>query len=314
MQYVPYEKSREVPHILVDGADNAGTKLVLSHWKDNLTPADLKDDLSAQIVFNYLDQPDFHVNVDAVTNDHFDADGLVGIWTLIHPEDAQEMRDFLIDIASVGDFNVYKNRDAARVSFALDAWMNPHLSPLKKSVLQLSYPELTVVLHEELLPRLAKIIEKVDFQEKFWHQQDALLEASEDGFKNKKFKLNELPELDLAIVTMPDSNVPIAESIHRMAIHNLTDCMRILIMQETHFELYLRYETWVDFKSRKLMPRVDLTELAANLTKQESMDGRWSFDDINSFAPALRLTGDTQSKIPFESFRSQAIEFLSQKT
>lgn len=312
MQYLAYKLCASTPNIVVDGTATASTELVLSHWVNSGTPEHLKDDLSAQIVFKYLAQSHFRVSAQAVTNNHFDADGLVGIYSLLHPEDADGFSDLLIDVAGCGDFNKYRNRDAARISFVLDAWQNPKLSPLKASIFAEDYLDLSNILYEELLPRLANIIEKIDFMEKYWIQQDTLLETSEDAFTEGTFKLEELPDLDLAIITMPDSNRSPRDSIHKMAIHNQTDCMRILIMQETNFELYYRYETWVEYRSFVTKPRIELAPLAEMLTKQESMDGVWSFSDINGLSPAMRLTGDFQSRIPFESFRSQTLAFLTQ--
>lgn len=312
MQYRSYKQSAQVPNIIVDGSANAGTELVLSHWQNNTTPQDLRADLSAQIVFNYLARPEIKSEATVISNDHFDADGLVGIYSLINPDDAEDLKDLLIDIAGAGDFNVYKNREAARISFILDAWQTPKLSPLKSSVLAQDYPTVTNILYEELLPRFPRIIEKVDYLEKYWKAQDNLLETSEEALKNRRFKLTEFPDVDLAIVTMPDANVGPSKSVHRMAVHNQTDCMRILLMQETNYEFYYRYESWVDFQSRKTSPRIDMQSLAESLSKQESMDGVWSFGGINEFTPTLRLTGDSQSKIPFESFRSQVLEFLAQ--
>ncbi len=312
IQYLSYKQSAQVPNIIVDGSANAATELVLSHWKNNTTPQELRADLSAQIVFNYLASPEFKVTATVVSNDHFDADGLVGIYSLLNPDDAEDLKDLLIDIASAGDFNVYKDREAARISFILDAWQTPKLSPLKVSIFAQDYPTVTNILYEELLPRFSRIIEKVDYLEKYWIAQDNLLESSEEALKSRRFKLTELPELDLAIVTMPDANVGPSKAIHRMAIHNQTDCLRILLMQETNFEFYYRYESWVDFQSRKTSPRIDMKNLAESLSKQESMDGVWSIGGINEFTPRLCLTGDSQSKIPFESFRSQVLEFLAQ--
>jgi hypothetical protein len=312
VQYVDYKKSEWAPNIIVDGAANTGTELVLSHWPNNETPEVLRADLSAEIVFNYLANPQLHVSTDVVSNDHFDADGLVGIWSLLNPEQAESISDLLVDIAGAGDFGVYKDRDAARISFILDAWSRPKSSPLKNSIFAQDYSVVTNILYEELLPRFSRIIEKLDNLERYWKAQDALLEASEQFFAEGTYKLVEIADLDLAIVTMPDSNASISNSIHRMAVHNQTDRMRILLMQETNFELYFRYETWVQDHSKATLGRVDMKLLAEKLTKQESMDGVWSFGSINDLSPVLRLTGDLQSKIPFESFRSQALEFLAQ--
>lgn len=106
--FVPYDDLGETPNIVVDGAGNPATEITLSHWPKSGTHKDLKADTSAEIVFNYLDSPAFHVAAEAVTNNHFDEDGLVGVFTLIEPEAACAMRELLCDAARAGDFATYR--------------------------------------------------------------------------------------------------------------------------------------------------------------------------------------------------------------
>jgi hypothetical protein len=98
MRYIPYQELKELPNIIVDGSGNQHSVLVLSHWPHSGTPQEFKDDLSAQIVFRYLDRPDLQVSVEAVSNNHFDQDGLISLYTIFNPEQAQGQRDLLIDI------------------------------------------------------------------------------------------------------------------------------------------------------------------------------------------------------------------------
>src|SRR5262245_32552597 len=104
--YVPYDEAARRPNMVVDGAANDGTTLALSHWPKSGTPWPLKADTSVGIVFNYLDSPAWQRDVAAVTNNHFDEDGLVGLYCLIEPEHALKRRDLLIEISSAGDFAV----------------------------------------------------------------------------------------------------------------------------------------------------------------------------------------------------------------
>lgn len=83
-RYAGYDESRSIPNIVVDGAANEATVLTLSHWPGAPTPAELARDLSAEIAFAYLDAPCDHPPAEVVTNNHFDADGRVGI--VEHPE------------------------------------------------------------------------------------------------------------------------------------------------------------------------------------------------------------------------------------
>ena len=119
MRFIPYEQLDARPNIIVDGAACEGTLLTLSHWPHSRTPAELLRDTSTEIAFAYLDSPRHHVKATAVSNNHFDEDGLIGIFTLLHPELAQAHRELLIDAATAGDFSVYRSRDAARIAFTI---------------------------------------------------------------------------------------------------------------------------------------------------------------------------------------------------
>jgi len=145
MHFCAYE-SATIPNVVVDGSPNNHTLLTLSHWPKSGTPSDLKADTSAEIAFKYLDSPRFHVSCDAVTNNHFDQDGLVGVFILIDPTEASRHRDLLIDIASAGDFGVFKTRVAARINFAISALADPQTSPFPGNIFSSPYPDMAAEL------------------------------------------------------------------------------------------------------------------------------------------------------------------------
>src|SRR5262245_61491383 len=122
MRFLPYTQTSAIPNVIVDGARNEHTVLTLSHWPKSGSPAELKGDTSTAIVFNYLDAPRFRVEADVVSNNHFDEDGLVGIFAMLQPVVAQRHRDLLVDVAQAGDFGVFEHRHAARIAFILSAY------------------------------------------------------------------------------------------------------------------------------------------------------------------------------------------------
>src|SRR6185295_977149 len=142
MRFLPYREVSSVPNVIVDGAATQNTILTLSHWPKSGTPPELRGDTSAEIVFHYLDSPRFHVHADVVSNNHFDEDGLVGIFTLVDPLTATRHRALLIDAAQAGDFGVFTDRQAARIAFTLSAYANAETSPLPSRIFQLPYPEM----------------------------------------------------------------------------------------------------------------------------------------------------------------------------
>jgi hypothetical protein len=297
MQYVPYNELGERPNIIVDGAANPHTVLTLSHWPESGTPDRLKDDSSTQIVFHYLDHPDLHVNADAVSNNHFDEDGLIGVYTLLNPAEAQSRRDFLNDIAAAGDFGTYRTRDAARVTFVISAFADAQRSPFDPAMFKLSYPRQAARLYEEMLPRIPDILNGLDPFRPYWEAEDAALSESEAMIRDGRVQIAEIPNLDLAIVTQ-NAGPP----CHPMALHNAIRSFRVLVMQGHKYELRYRYESWVQYVSRKPLPRVDLTPLAEQLSEKESGNRRWTFDGVDEITPRLALDGDEESRVPPPAF------------
>ncbi len=330
MRYVPYFQLEDRPNIIVDGEANAKTILTLSHWPNSGTHERFQDDLSAQIVFNFLTSeaaPEYaklYGDELAVSNNHFDEDGLVSLFAMLEPDEAMERREFLIDVAAAGDFGVYRDRDAARVAFVLSAWTRSSQSPLNDNVFRLPYIEFTNVLYEELLPRFVKLMDKLTNLSKFWVDEDAFLDRTEEAIAAGTIAITQNSELDLAIVDVPYGGImqfkerpPFAMSwissvLHPMGVHNATDCMRILVRQKRHYEMYFRYETWVDFRSRKLKPRIDLTGLAVALTNEEIGRRRWICDPPQSIVPRLKIADEQESSIPPDVLEEIVKDFFTE--
>jgi hypothetical protein len=304
MKYIPYYELNDTPNIIVDGGANPATRLTLSHWPHSGTPWPLKQDLSAQIVFQYLKQSDFHIHVDAVSNNHFDEDGLISVFTILNTDRAQAMSELLIDIAAAGDFGTYHLRDAARIAFVISAFGSRDTSPLPSEIFDRSYPEATAVLYHEMLERLPAILDRPDNYREYWEKEEEFLMRSEENIRSGHVRLERVPELDLAVVVMPEG-----ERCHPWALHNATPCFRILTMAGTGYEFKYRYETWVQYVSSPVIPRVDLAPMAERFSEQDGSP--WIFDGVDAIVPALYPEASGHSKIAPESVRRQIEEFLA---
>jgi hypothetical protein len=307
MRFIPYNQAA-IPNIVVDGSPNDQTLLTLSHWPKSGTPADLKADTSAEIAFRYLDSERFHVACDVVTNNHFDQDGLVGVYVLIDPATASRHRDLLIDVASAGDFGVFKSRTAARINFAVSTFADPKSSPFPKAVFAQPYPGMAADVYVRMLDLMPRLIAQPEAFKELWEDEDATLSESERMIAMGTVTLEERPDLDLAVVRVlgerPESRVhrftSSQESVcHPMAIHNAATCTRILLIQGQYAEFQYRYEGWVQLVSRKPPARVDLTPLAVEFSQIEQ-DGHWTFDGVDAITPRLHLDGKDESSIPID--------------
>ena len=127
LSYRPYGELRDEPNVIVDGSPTPATTLTLSHWPGVAAPTpELWADLSAEMAFRYLDHPaQLHGPAEAVSVNHFDQDGLSGLFALVEPDAALARRERLEDLAAAGDFAVVRHRDAARASIVISAFSNP---------------------------------------------------------------------------------------------------------------------------------------------------------------------------------------------
>lgn len=276
--YVPYAETLGVPNVIVDGSANRSTVLALSHWPGTRCPDDLRADLSAEMAFRYLDRgADLHDGVAAVTNNHFDEDGVAAMFALVDPEAAVPQREFLIDVARAGDFGRFHHRDAARASMTITA---------------LAERDARADSYREILPGMATLRRSLGDYRELWAEEDEWLTESEAAVASGRVTIVEHEGVDLAVVTAPAGFAP-----HEMAIHNRTDRLRVLTVRGRHMSLRYRYESWVLYRSARPLPRVDLRGLASRLTDLEPGDATWSADPLDDLTPELAPAGDDGSDL-----------------
>lgn len=277
LHFSEYETSRAIPNIVVDGPANAATVLTLSHWPGSVTPPGLARDLSAEMVFAYLDSPCAHAEATVVTNNHFDQDGLVAAFALLNPALAQGHRAQLIDIARAGDFGTFMARDAARASMVIAHWYEHGVS------------------YEAALPRVMELVAGVEAFREVWNREDEHLTASERALDSGAVTITEIAAIDLAVVEIHgDEQLGWGHrfahetfvGMHPMALHNATERFRLLVVSDGHFQYIDRYETWVQYQSRKTWPRVDMRPLATRLSALDT--AAWQAGNPADLTPAMQ--------------------------
>ncbi|MBK5221304.1 MAG: hypothetical protein JJE52_00185 [Acidimicrobiia bacterium] len=303
LRFCPFDEVADEPNIVVDATPTTNTTLTLSHWPGSPpVAADIQADLSAQMAFRYLDHhTSMHGAATAVSTNHFDQDGLVGIYALLSPADAMARRPQLEDLAAAGDFGTYRFRDSARASMVVSAFTDPDRSPL--GTLPTGYGERTRHLYEEVLPRLPDLVDRVEQYRHVWAEEDAALTASEAAIDGGAVGIDERPDVDLAVVTVPSPSSwwghrfagERYSAIHPMAIHNRTERGALLLVANGSYRFTYRYESWVEYRSRAIRPRVDLSALAEELTAAD--DVTWTSDSATVLTPELAPTAGASSSL-----------------
>jgi hypothetical protein len=305
LRYAPYGDLRGVPSIVVDGSPAEGTALCLSHWPGIGSPPEFAADLSAEMAFAYLAAYDRHGGAAVVSNNHFDQDGLVGVFALASPEAALARRALLVEVARAGDFAVTRSRTAARISMVLSAYADPERSPLRD--LPTDDDARTAALFRDLLGRLPEICDRPDRWRALWAEEDEILTASEAALASGSVEITEVPDADLAVVTVAEPaprggghrfGGQWVQGLHPMAVHNATNRGAVLTVRGQRYEFAYRYESWVQFRTRAVRPRVDLVPLAERLGAAEEANGgsvQWAAERVSALTPTLAPAAGQES-------------------
>lgn len=315
-------EAARIPNVSVDGAPNANTVLSLTHWPGVAQPPGYGDDLSAQMVFRYLDEPLDHPPAEVVTCDHFDQDGLVSLFALIDPPGALEHRDLLIDLAGAGDFAVYRDRRAARASMTLWAYATSELSPLAGPLAELEAGDGYDLLFAETLPLVLDMLLDSERFEQLWIDEDRDLTASEEMVASGAIAIEERADLDLATVTVPADLDPVRGHrfgagamtdgpLHPMAVNNASTCLRRLVVHGHRYRYVDRYESWVQYRSRRPRPRVDLRPLAEELTALETDGTIWRATAPGALRARLETEAEAESSLDPDAVGERLADHLT---
>ncbi|MGA8681636.1 MAG: DUF6687 family protein [Acidimicrobiales bacterium] len=315
LPFEPYESLSERPHVMVDGAARPSSVLTLSHWPQSPTPPELARDVSASIVLEYLrlaSPGGANASVagaravrraiargrlaEAVTNDHFDEDGLVSVFALVDPEAALAHAELLVAVATCGDFGVVHEPAVARMAFAI--------APLAEA--EAGAGSGTSERYRATLPRLGELLEHPERFERYFADELSELAYGQEAIAGGEVVITEEGALDLAIVERASSHrtsgdrIPGAEGglpVHAAAVHSATSASRIIAFDGAACECYLRYEGWVKTVSRQVPLRPDLSPLAARLTAEEPSGLAWEANGVGAIVARLRPGGDGCSEI-----------------
>ncbi len=129
----------------------AGAELDLSHWPGNATPAALKRDTSVEIALAYGAAGG---DAKLVTNNHFDADGVLAVFCLLEPEVARAHEALVVGAAEVGDFGAWPRAPEAY-------WLESAIGALAGGRADAS-------AYAAVLPKLGELCRTIRAREELW--------------------------------------------------------------------------------------------------------------------------------------------------
>ncbi|HYG79936.1 MAG TPA: DUF6687 family protein, partial [Pyrinomonadaceae bacterium] len=194
------------PLLSVDGTvDDA---LHLSHWAGNTTPEELRADTSTEIALNFVNwrgRDEWARGVEVATNNHFDADGVLSVWTVLNGERAKGLRGELIAAAEAGDFSEFPGERAVRVAVLLQGGDNPFVpgvnSPLAEQLAG-GGPLDESRAYELVLPEVERVLTRTDEFEPLWREGWDGIARGLESFARGDSRVEEDAESRLSLVTL----------------------------------------------------------------------------------------------------------------
>ena len=285
-----------VPKLSVDGT--VSNSIYFSHWQGNTTPRELKADTSTEIALNLVASPNRAAltnNIDLVTNNHFDADGVLSVWTVLNGERALEYRDLLVAAAESGDFSEHSRDDGVKVSIAIQGADQATPNDIQGSPLAGMLAGEVFDDDERaygfVLPEVEKLLANVDAYEPLWRDGWKAVAEALESFARGDSRVIENEASRISLVTLaPGLSSPFA-AIAKHARGEL-----FLIATEASGGWFYRidypYYSWADTVVRPHIPRRDLTNALAVLNdKETNREGRWQNDKREMTAAVKFLDG-----------------------
>ncbi len=295
----------DVPKLAVDGT--VSNAIHFSHWQGNETPAQLKADTSTEIALNLVASQDMRGltrGIELVTNNHFDTDGVLSVWTVLNGEKALSLRDKLIPAAESGDFSEYTNESAIRASIAIQGSDQPSLEDKPGSPLACQLAGRLVEeaeAYDYVLPEVERLLTRIDDYEPLWRSAWDRIATAVESFERGASTVTELDE-GLSLVTLaPDvfsqsGFSPIRHSAPFTAISRYAKGKLFLIATPVQdgwaYRIDYPYYSWAETVVRPPIPRRDFSAALLELNQKERSDtGVWK-SDSSELASAVKFLGN----------------------
>ena len=287
------EALANVPKLSVDGTvDNS---IHFSHWQGNTTPAEVKADTSTEIALNLVASPNRAAltnGIELVTNNHFDTDGVLSVWTVLNGERALAYRDLLVSAAEAGDFSEYSSDDGVRLSIAIQGSdqaspNNDDGSPLARLLAGEEIDD-DARAYDLVLPEVERLLTNINDYESLWREGWERVTAAIESFERGESKVTEYSEISLITLApalfdgtgfSPTRHAAPYTAISKYARGKLF-VVAIPTGSGWFYRLDYPYYSWAETVVRPHVKHRDLSGALQLLNDKESnRGGRWQMDD-----------------------------------
>jgi len=316
----------DIPKLSVDGT--VPNSIHFSHWEGNETPVEVKADTSTEIALNVVSSPNrarLTKDIELVTNNHFDTDGVLSVWTMLNGDRAVQLRDVLISAAEAGDFLEFTSETGVRASIVIQGpdqagSSNETGSPLVRQLAGEDVAEARA--YDLILPEVERVLTRIDDYEPLWRASWDQLAAGIESFESGVSQVSEYPDVRLSLITLsprlfgPTGFDPSQHGVPFPAISRYAKGELFLIATQApngwYYRLDYPYYSWAETVVRPRVKRRDLSGLLKKLNEIEpNQAGRWQ-PDASEMTAALKFLDENRALAPSKISPTDAARMLAE--
>lgn len=283
------------PKLSVDGT--VSNSVHFSHWEGNQTPDEVKADTSTEIALNLVASPNHQKltqGIELVTNNHFDTDGVLSVWTVLNGERALDLREQLIPAAEAGDFSEFSTEHGVRASIVIQGSdqaspNNETGSPLAAYLAGRAISD-DAEAYELVLPEVERVIRNTGEYESLWRSGWKAIASAIESFEKGESTVEEHRDARLSLITLapevfsPSGFNPTRHAAPYTAISRYARGQVFLITTPFRdgwtYRIDYPYYSWAETLVRPKVERHDFGPLVSQLNQiEQSHDGRWKLDN-----------------------------------
>lgn len=300
--------------LVVDGV--AGNGLNLSHWPGNWTPERFRADTTTEMALLVAAAPDrdeWLKNIKYISNNHFDTDGLLAVWILMHPDEALKHRDALVAAARAGDFETFTTPDGVLADLSISGLAEHPESPLGASDGPLTLDK-TQELYEYCLRKMPELIYSAEDYRDLWYDEYDLIKTTQARLKNGEIRIEEHPGVSI---------VYSLEMVHWMPIYDACQSDRVLAVlgpdtpTNRLFEVRYKPKSWFVTTEPPKQERLPMQPIASQLnnympqagmfkwvtTGERSVNARLYYGMVNGPVVPCPMSTDTVLSVLKKEFK-----------
>ncbi|MDQ1591275.1 MAG: hypothetical protein QOG71_1902 [Pyrinomonadaceae bacterium] len=284
----------DVPKLSVDGLVPGSVHF--SHWQGNETPATVKADSSTEIALNVVASPareELTQGIELVTNNHFDTDGVLSVWTMLTGVRALDLRAALVAAAEAGDFSANTGAQGIRASLVLqggdgfvpDAGV---ASPLARHLARGADVD-EARAYALVLPEVKRVVTRTDDYEDLWRDEWERIELSLESFARGASRVEEDAETGLSVVTLGRDLYgargfsPTRQAAPYTAItehaRGRVYLIALPLAEGWGYRVDYPYYSWAETVVRPPVTRTDFAPVIRQLDElEQNREGHWQLD------------------------------------